>query len=703
MRGRRKLALAVLAIAFALPTAVAIRPALADEEEPDESEPEQKATRKGGPKGPALSPEELAKRRRKILDTLTTDENVLINVSTRELPASPDILNLGRRGAKALARCVSDNVDDGMRSACASMLAKIGDRVALPALQGALEAWDPHVRGAAIEALRAMPDPSSYPGLSKLLGREDEETSNRFLAVRALGALSYAPAVKDLRRMLREAPGDHGDLAVPAFEGIWRSRALLSRAALVDDVAFALRSGRRELVLPAAYASSELRAEGLVPALIPLMQNPDVRVRNRAVFALGKIGSPSATTALVAQIPKVRESRMLNNIAFALERLDPRSFYGTAKGLSEHKQASIRMNTAFVLGDVRRADGLGLLSKALGDQNDFVRVSAVAALGKLDTKEAAPIVERYLDDPNPSLREEAIYSAHALSGGKRSDLLFDKLYSSPRQDTKHRALLALSQAADPRVGPDLLACFENRQCPVDAVDAYVKKTKLEGAAGRLLIQWVRGRTELTELLGQLKPPGGAPLAMSAAEASLAHGDRRGTASALDLFADLGDTSGRARVLEVSKSESVRLRLHGLVAASRLGGVAEDAKIFAEIDNLAQIYLPHASTTLGHVAEPAVRARLLPEIERRKRAPDFAMRAAMANVHLAWDGEAGLPRVLELVGSKEGAERDLALRYLQRDRRAQTTWLLRRALAREGRPEVRDLLRRLVDARGPGQE
>ena len=57
------------------------------------------------------------------------------------------------------------------------------------------------------------------------------------------------------------------------------------------------------------------------------MGSANSRVRNRAIYALGRIGNKAATAALVAQIPKVREARMLNNIAFALERLDAKAFY----------------------------------------------------------------------------------------------------------------------------------------------------------------------------------------------------------------------------------------------------------------------------------------------------------------------------------------------------------------------------------------
>src|SRR5205823_5480077 len=214
---------------------------------------------------------------------------------------------------------------------------------------------------AAIRALRAMPDATSVDPLIRIVQREDEDMGNRTLALEALGSMSDQKAVKALRFYLHDEKKSTPALKQSAFTGLWRTRALLARTTLIQDVAFALRSNDGSLIVPATFAASELRAPELVDALVPLMANVDAHVRNRAVYALGKIGDKQATKALLDQVPNVREARMLNNIAFALERLDPKAFYSTIPSLVTHKQAAIRMNAAFVLGDVRRPEGLPLL------------------------------------------------------------------------------------------------------------------------------------------------------------------------------------------------------------------------------------------------------------------------------------------------------------------------------------------------------
>jgi HEAT repeat protein len=685
MMKRRGLFSAVLVLATALPSAVVVRTALADDEEDDAPQA-----------GEVLSSDQLSKKRREVLLAIPKDETVLINVVKRDMPASPDVLNLGRRSTKALARCVSDNVDDHLRATCAEMLGRLGDRSALPALQGALEAWDEGVRGSAVGALRKIPDPGNVAPLEKILAREDEDESNRAAALESLGSQNSGRAVKVLRDVLHKPPAKLETLRVSAFRGLWKSRHLVERPVLVGDVSYALESNEPGLVMAATFAAGELRAPELGPALVKLMKNADTRIRNRAVYALGKIGDKSATRALLAQVPNVRESRMLNNIAFALERLDPQAFYGTARDLVGHKQAQIRMNAAFVLGDVRRPEGLPLLKTALDDKNDMVRLSAVTAIGKLDAKDGAALLEKYTNDPNPSLKRAAIYAIFALSGNTRTDLVWDKLYSVP--ETKAEAALLLGRANDVRVTQDLLLCVELSQCRVSEVEGFLRASKSPDVPGRTLLAWTKGRSELTDLVATMKPAGAGPLARSEIQASLAHKTILRTLSSIDLAGELTDAQAVEVLTALLAHENTRLRIHAAVALARTADPAGTAQLFRDMDNLPQDQLPSFVRLLSRVTEPKGRALMTPELEARAKGADVPIALAAAAVRFAWEPEGVVFRMLAALGGATRAERDLAEKYLVRDERAVTTELLRRALAREGRPAVRDQLRRILDVR-----
>src|SRR5262249_5893245 len=150
------------------------------------------------------------------------------NVSAADMPASPDILFLGKRSTRALERCLADNADAGLRALCAGMLGTLGDRSALPALHAALGDWETEVRLEVVRALRKMPADQSVDPLLPLFGRADEEASVRQAILRTLGAIGSPKAVAFLRRELGKSreelarPG--GDLRSMALQALWRCR-----------------------------------------------------------------------------------------------------------------------------------------------------------------------------------------------------------------------------------------------------------------------------------------------------------------------------------------------------------------------------------------------------------------------------------------------------------------------------------------------
>src|SRR5262249_34932192 len=149
----------------------------------------------------------------------------------------------------------------------------------------------------------------------------------------------------------------------------------------------------------------------------------------------------------------------------------------------------------------------------------------------------------------------------------------------------------------------------------------------------------------------------------------------------------------AQALEILRPllshESARLRLHAAVALARSGNTDADAVILGDLDNLPHERLPLFARVVGRVSEPAARARLLPGLASRQKGGDPAVRAAVDAVRLAWEPEAAIFSMLDALAAPTRLERDLAEKYLVRDKRPIVTSLLRRALAREEREPVRD--------------
>ncbi|MCC6213385.1 MAG: HEAT repeat domain-containing protein [Polyangiaceae bacterium] len=638
--------------------------------------------------------------RRRILAAVPKDPTILINVTQREMPSSPDLLQLGKRSTAALSRCLSDNVDAGLRRTCAQMLGAIGDRAALPTLQAALEDWDATVRDAAAAALARLGDPSSVDALAKALTRADEEPWVQASIVRSLGSISSPKAVPILRAELRRKPdGKRPDLRMDAFYAVWRSRHLLARATLEADLADLLRGSDDSLVLAATEAAAEVRSARLAPPLTALVDHRNAEIRNKAVYALGRIGDRAATRTLLAQVPKVRESRLLNNISFALERLDPEAFRPAIASLLKHKQAIIRLNAAFVIGDSRRVEGRPLLQGALEDPNDYVRTSAIVALGKLEGEESVKALERFTQDQNPSIREEAIYAAYEASGRKATGAIHDQLFLSNRAAVRLRAAHVLAAAGDPRVGDFLLACVESGSCAAGALAGYFVKLQRTDVGERMLLAWARGRDDLAPLVGLLKPAGAVPLAAGSVDAAFATGGEQRAPVAIRLLADLGDRSVAARLAPRATASELWLRAVVGTTLVRLGHGGAEAQLVADLDLLPQEWLPRYSGLLAGVAEPDARARLTPALAERSKKGEAPLALAASRVLLEWDPEAHFPRMFDALATGTVQERELAEDYLAQAEDARVTFLLRRALSRETRPYARDRLRLVLDRRG----
>jgi len=646
--------------------------------------------------------------RERILDAIPNDPAVLVNVGYGDMPASPDILDLGKRATAALERCLADNVDDNGRALCAVTLNALGDRRALPTLHVALADWNAGVRFQVVRALGAIPDNSSVGPLLDLYRRKDETPFIRNAILRTLGRISDQKVVRFLRSELNQEPDEDEPDARPAvFDALWSNRHLMSRATLIGDTRGALTSDNDSLVLAATLAAAELRSPRLVDALIPLMEHQWPEVRNKAVYALGKIGDRKATKALLDRLPRVRESRMLNNIAFALERLDKKAFYEAMPALMSHKQAVIRLNAAFVLGDVRHAEGLPMLKEGLQDASDFVKTSSIVAVGKLgDTdatqrQNALKALEPFVDADNLSVRQEAIYALHQLTEGGRVDLVHDKLYTldaSRYPNAVHRAALALADAGDPRVRDYALRCLINHRCGLSDVGDYLESKADQEVKDRMLLAWARGDSRMTPMLADLRPAGSLPVARAALEETWSSPRSYTTRTSLRVLGSLGQDEVLPLVKKRANSEHTWARVYALVAAARLGDGAAADRLVAELGNLPAEWLGDYVRAVTEIDEPAARKAITGLLTAKEKDEDPNIALAAAAIHLAWAPEIAFFRFLDALASSEAYERELASRYLSRNHDREVTFVMRRALAREGRETTRDRLRALLDGR-----
>ncbi len=350
-----------------------------------------------------------------------------------------------------------------------------------------------------------------------------------------------------------------------------------------------------------------------------------------------------------------------------------------------------------------------MLEGALGDASDLVKASVVQALGKIGDAREIPRLEKLVTSENLALREEAVHAIFAIAGPKRADLVYDVLFTGKKEEPKRRAALALGEIGDRRVRDYLLRCLEARACREAEVDRFLHLDGDPSTGGRLLLAWARGRDDLSNVVEELRPTGALPVVTAAMDASIGDkdaGDAAGTEHTLDLVGAFGDASARTRLAAARDAHAPALEdpwveIHAQAALARLGDPSAEAWLFARMDVLAADLLPRFASVVGRIDGREVRARMAPELVSRERGDDADIALAAASVRLGWDPEAAIGRFLSALGAERGRERELADHYLVRAHPAKVTWLLRAALARETRADVKDRLRDVLDRRPAG--
>jgi HEAT repeat protein len=86
---------------------------------------------------------------------------------------------------------------------------------------------------------------------------------------------------------------------------------------------------------------------------------------------------------------------------------DPRSFEQKLAAALEHPLSETRARICWILGQKKASWAIPALVRMLGDNDLFVRVAALRALGEIGDPSAMPALERALDDENVMVRRAA--------------------------------------------------------------------------------------------------------------------------------------------------------------------------------------------------------------------------------------------------------------------------------------------------------
>ncbi len=258
-------------------------------------------------------------------------------------------------------------------------------------------------------------------------------------SVAADGLQSYAPDVVGALDTLQQRTGDVQARATAArILGLARTQAASSSllAAVADpsptvsqaagealgriadprttsELLLALQSPIRQSQHSAATALGMMRAEAAVAPLSAMLLRGDPAMVSVAAEALGRIGSPDATQALLTALADAQMSTRRHTALSAFEAMGESAVAPLQQMLASSPDAPARGNAAEALGWIGSPSATAALVQALGDSDSAVRARTAWALGELAVPQARAALERaQARDPSLAVRQA---SAQALT------------------------------------------------------------------------------------------------------------------------------------------------------------------------------------------------------------------------------------------------------------------------------------------------
>jgi HEAT repeat protein len=342
---------------------------------------------------------------------------------------SPE-LNVRRYAAEALGRigdadaveplvgALKDD-DEILRTEAAEALGRIGDRRAVEPLVASLSSGVAGERRAAAGALKAIGDRRSVWPLTESL--QDSSPAVRRAAAGALAELGDAQCVEPLVRRLEDQDGSVREAASAALRKLgW--------------VPGGTTAGASHLIAQQDWDGCVAMGSEAVEPLIAALEDERTTVRQKAAWALGKIGDGRAAPALVGALHD-RDKDVRQSARWALQQMGPSALEALVAGLLGSTRAASLEAARLLKGLGYQVDGLHKqwaakgrwdlcvqigpaavqpLADALGNQDWKARSAAAKALGEIGDERGVRPLTQALTDSEWSVRFAAARALEKL-------------------------------------------------------------------------------------------------------------------------------------------------------------------------------------------------------------------------------------------------------------------------------------------------
>jgi HEAT repeat protein len=221
-----------------------------------------------------------------------------------------------------------------------------------------------------------------------------------------------------------------------------------------------------------------------VPGLIRALSNRDPAVQYEAVEALGNIGDPASTAALMDALTGDQYSGIRWKAAEALGKIGTPAVPHLIRAL-KNPDEDIRWKAAITLGEIGDASAVGPLLDLLGDEDRFVRSRAAYALGLIGSPAVAGLREALVHGSVETRRGAAAALGTITDPGAVEALIQD--LDDPSDEVRQDVIAALSRKGEPAFDPLVRALHDPGQRRVEGAALALAGSGRPEAVGALII------------------------------------------------------------------------------------------------------------------------------------------------------------------------------------------------------------------------
>lgn len=429
-----------------------------------------------------------------------------------------------------------------------------------------LSETDSKLRLAACSVILVSPSSRAVQALGRVLA--DQSPQVRIAAAHAMGASGSADAVSPLLGHLDDSAPDVRAEVATALGRLGDARAVLPLVSKVRDASAEVR--RR-----VARALGALRDTRAVSALVLALSDPSTDVRLESIRALGLLGAASASSSSSSSSTEAADEATIALTPLGNGSAD--SLDGSAQPTTESNVA-VRQAALEALGRIGTPRAIAVLIGSLeGDRPEAFRTPAHDALVSVGAAAIRPLIAHLEGSPSQMGAAGAVLSLGDLGAADAVDPIITALQRSVVPPVA--GLRALAKLHDPRSLPAVLELLDSadpkvREASIAAARGVLDPKNPDGRAVEPIEAALQGATDvdervaLVELLGRTGAARVAPTLVDlASSGSIAV--RRAAASALGTLG-VPSKEADAALMKALDDEEPRIRADAAVALSRVG-------------------------------------------------------------------------------------------------------------------------------------